>query len=634
MGRVIAIDFGTTHTYISICSTESMNPTCIQLDGNVSGIETTILYCDHPNSPLIGKLATSEFGDATEDERKQGRYRFESHFKPDILTSEKARCSTVAFLQTILRDAERCSVHLAPQTAQVIIGVPCEAVSEYHDMLKQLAAEAGFGNVELIQEPIGALFDELGRKYLPLETIMAGLLVIDFGGGTCDFAYMKHGKIMHSWGEMELGGRLFDDLFYQWFCDLHPDRKAEMEADGSDFFVRTYECRELKEKFSDVMRQDKSTSFRARLGEYGRIDGLTWNEFLRRSQCYTPSDSFLQFQEKSGVTLSGVIRRGSLDLIGWFTKSLEDGLKTGGIAQKDIHAISLAGGSSKWCFVKEICLERLGVDASIISQSPNPYAAISEGIAVYPALKKEFAAKKKHIEEKQPTFIENEISPLIRNDLNECRDQVIEKIVNSLFIAKIKPRLIEFRKNGGKIVDLKKNIASDVLSYEPILTHEINDIYSTNITRLYQTTLEKTRSWLLATGLQLNAPSNMDNISQENITINGGNTDPEIAESIVATIALIVGTIGALIIAAICGGGGMALIMSGPVGWLIGLIIGAVIVVATIAGTEEQAKEYAENMKISWAVLYPILTDAKINDCQQKLRNELIHCPFQERIKR
>ena len=152
MGRVIAIDFGTTHTYISTCSTESMNPTCVQLGGDASGIETTILYCDKKDSPLIGKRATSEFGDATDEERQQGRYQFESHFKPDILTSEKARCNTVAFLRTILRDAERCSVHLAPQTAQVIIGIPCEAAPEYQAMLKQLAADAGFGNVELIQD--------------------------------------------------------------------------------------------------------------------------------------------------------------------------------------------------------------------------------------------------------------------------------------------------------------------------------------------------------------------------------------------------------------------------------------------------------------------------------------------------
>ena len=45
-------------------------------------------------------------------------------------------------------------------------------------------------------------------------------LVVDFGGGTCDFAFMYRGMVRNSWGDMELGGRLFDDLFFQWFIKL------------------------------------------------------------------------------------------------------------------------------------------------------------------------------------------------------------------------------------------------------------------------------------------------------------------------------------------------------------------------------------------------------------------------------
>ena len=624
MGRVIAIDFGTTHTYITTCSTESINTTCVQLGGNESGIETTILYCDLPNSPLIGKRATHEFGEAPDNERKEGHYQFKSHFKPDILVSEEARRCTVDFLKGILLEADHFSVQLAPLNARVIIGVPCEATQEYQNTLKQLAAEAGFGDVELIQEPIGALFDELQREDIPFERIMAGLLVIDFGGGTCDFAYMKHGRVTHSWGEMELGGRLFDDLFYQWFCEMHPDKKVEMEANGRDFFVRTRRCRELKENFSDMMCRDKTTPFRADLGRYGQMEGMIWEEFQQRARSYTPSTSYLRHQEMAGITVPETIRCGSLDLIGWYTKSLEDGLKAGNIAPENIHAISLAGGSSKWCFVKEICLEKLGVDKSIISQNSNPYAAISKGIAVYPALRNEFVGKIRRINEHKPEFIENEICPLILNDLNQCRDQIIEKISDDLFDVKIKPRLIEFRKNGGKIVDLKKNIASDVVSYEPILTQGINDIYTKSTKRLYQTALEKTRNWFSEMGLELNNAGDTDNEHHDSITISGGSPDPEIAESIVATIALIVGAIGTLIIAAICGGAGTAIIAAGPLGLLIGLIIGAVIMSLGFIIGEERAREIAENRNISWVVLYPILTDAAIDNCKQKLRTELI----------
>ena len=219
------------------------------------------------------------------------------------------------------------------------------------------------------------------------------------------------------------------------------------------------------------------------------------------------------------------------------------------------------------------------------------------------------------------TFIEEEITPLVAADLDVCRDKIVEEVTNNLFIQKIKPRLLSFRNHGGKIVDLKKEIASDASAYQPELTQRIDDIYTTNITRLYQTALEKTRYWLLREGLKL---SDAESISRkEEPTIDGKPVDPEIAESITATIGLVVGAIGTMIIAAICGGSGMALIASGPIGLLIGAIIGVAVMFVAIAGAEEKAKEIVENTDIHRFVLYPILTDAKIEDCRQKMQIDL-----------
>ena len=618
MKRVIAIDFGTTHTYISTCTTESLNPTCVQLHGDANGIDTTILY-SNKREPVIGKRATNEFGDAFDEERKRYEYRFESHFKPDILASEKARRCTVEFLSAILRDAKNEGIQLAPETAKVIISVPSEAAKEYRLIMQQLAQEAGFGTVELIDEPIGALFDEVGRGYLPLEAIRAGLLVIDFGGGTCDFAFMQQGKVVHSWGEMGLGGRLFDDMFYQWFLDLRPGKKEEIEKDGSDFYARTCLCRELKEKFSDAMRHDRTTSFKAKVGEYGRVEGLTWDEFIRRSKSYTPSESFIRFQKKAGLTISPTLQSGSIDLIYWFKKSLVEGLRSAGITRKGIHAISLAGGSSKWSFVKDSCLENLKVDESIISQNPNPYAAISEGVAVYPALKKKIDAQREDLKANRESFFKEKIASSIHSDLRACGKNIVEDINRNLFLEKIKPRLVAFRDNGGKISELKSNIAADVSVYEPALSSKIEEIYQLRIANVYQTAFEKIRTWFKEKGLKLGESESMSMGEQGGVEICESNFDTGVAESIgeiVAGIAVIIGGF-------IAGYLGAGLLATGPIGWLIGIIALGVGGALAFAYGADMASKMAEDLHIPGTALYFVLTDAKIEECRKRMAQEI-----------
>ena len=622
MGRVLSIDFGTSHTYISIGSTESTKATCAHLD-DASGMETTILYCNKPTSPLVGRVATQEFGDSLPEERERGSYRFYSHFKPDILTSDNARRCTVDFLQAVLRNAEQQHIPLSPQTSLVLVGIPCDVPLAYKATLKQLTKEAGYGEVELVEEPLGALFDELSRKYLSFETIMEGLLVIDFGGGTCDFTFMRHGKIKRSWGSMDLGGRLFDDLFYQWFCELRPEMVARIAEDESEFFVRTYLCRELKEKFSNAMLLDKTALFKGKVGEYGQVRDLTWDEFLRRSRKYSPSKAFLQFQASAGETSSKILQNAPVDLIRWFETLLLEGVQAMGIQYDDIHAISLAGGSSRWCFVKDICLERLGIAATAISQSPNPYAAISEGLAAYPALRGEFASKQTRIKEGMQDFIRKEIEPEVIRCLDQCMDTIVTTVLSDLFFQKIRPFLTQFREQGGTILDLKNQISSYAASYQDSLFEVISETYEENIHLLYQTALEKTRDWIKREGLRLSYSDNLSYRLENNVGLVETRFDPEIAESVVFLIKWVVGSISTVIVASICGGSGMALIMSGPIGWIIGLAMGAAGMIALAAGVTKPATDYLESLRIPGTALYFVLTDAAIDSCRSKLQNEL-----------
>ena len=48
--------------------------------------------------------------------------------------------------------------------------------------------------------------------------------MVDFGGGTLDVALLDQHGLRDPWGDPTLGGRLFDDLFFQWLLDQNPGK--------------------------------------------------------------------------------------------------------------------------------------------------------------------------------------------------------------------------------------------------------------------------------------------------------------------------------------------------------------------------------------------------------------------------
>ena len=115
------------------------------------------------------------------------------------------------FLAGLLEVARRQNKDIAPIERQVIFGVPSEASAAWRDALSAIAREAGYGDIKTVDEPKGAIYFHIQRKDITPIEALTGALVVDFGGGTCDFV-MAGGEVMHSWGDMHLGGRLFDDL--------------------------------------------------------------------------------------------------------------------------------------------------------------------------------------------------------------------------------------------------------------------------------------------------------------------------------------------------------------------------------------------------------------------------------------
>ena len=446
--NILAIDFGTTNTYFSKCPADQISPVGIDFGTGRDGLPTAILYRGD-REPLVGEPALQEYGEASDGER--GQYRLRTQFKPDIVSSEDAAKAATDFLRVVVEQAQRQHIALDPAKHDVIIGVPSESHGPFRTRISGIARDAGYGDVRLIDEPKGALLHHLWHKDFSPEEARRGILVIDFGGGTCDFAFLQSLQVSHSWGDMELGGRLFDDLFFQWFLEQNPGVLKTMEKAGDTYYVHSYLCREAKEFFSLTMARDRSERVNKSVGRYGSLRSMDWDGFIERAKSYLPSPTFILQMESMGVRAERILqRKQSMDLIDWFRTTLSHGLAEKAVATDQISRVILAGGSSQWPFVSDVVTETLGIDRSRLMRSDRPYAVISQGLAILPALQKNFEQTREKLRRDLPRFCQTQVRPLAQRVTDNYVAGVATDVTSELFDRTIRPIVEEFREKGDR----------------------------------------------------------------------------------------------------------------------------------------------------------------------------------------
>jgi molecular chaperone DnaK len=618
---VLAIDFGTANSYYCKCPGDQLTPNGIDFGDGRDGLATAILY-RNSKAPLVGHAALEEYGEATVQERS--RYILRTHFKPDIITSEEARRNAADFLGAVLEDARNQRLDITPELRQVIFGVPSEGGKEYRNALGAAARTAGYGEVEMVDEPKGALLYHVFHKDIPSADALKGLLVVDFGGGTCDFAFLRRGKVQHSWGNMRLGGRLFDDLFFQWFIDDNPGALESLRKDGSEYFAHSYLCRETKEFFSRTMARDRSEKVTKAVRHYGRITDMNWDTFLKRADSYSASETFSRFlAEIGGSEAIADSRNAGIGLLSRFRKYLTDGLLAAKIDRSDIRFVILAGGSSLWPFVPDIVQEELGIERNRIMRSDRPYAAISEGLAILPALQARNRVTQEKLREELPRFLNTELKPLVVRRTKTVAEEIATGITQELFDEKLKLLLIEFRTQGGSVASLRGRFASTAASFEPRLRGLINEKVLVLTKGLPSDVKELQAKWFDAHGLALPEDDMVvEGVDAEKV----GKSDLEVPDfygGIIDTISIFAMGFTTSIVAMICGGGGMALIASGPIGWIIGAVLGLGTGYLAKTYVAEKAKQMAKDWSVPGWILKMAIADGKIAKVREKLAADI-----------
>jgi hypothetical protein len=621
--NVIGIDFGTTNTYVTVCPHGTRNKQPLHLSGKDPSIDTAVLYSDKPGAdpnvfPMIGENATVTFGQADEKDIQREGYRYHTNFKLEIVSGKIPRRCAVDFFKALDRDSKLNFTPLNASENRVIIGAPSQAGEDFKRTLSDVAEEAGFGKAEILDEPIGALLTDLGSQKFALADILEGYLVIDFGGGTTDFAYLKKGKVIRSWGNFELGGRLFDDLFFQWFAEQNPKEAKKLKSERRDFYVWSYLCRRLKEDFSETVLKNPKAVMKAEVGRFGLVSEMTREEFLARARSYEPSGSFLDYYEKIGVSLSEKFLKGPVDLIAMFARSLKEGLSD----IKGVKAVSLSGGSSKWFFVKDLCSEELGMAPDMILNTYNPFGAISEGLSILPAIRAEFDSIIASVSRDKADFVK-EIMVHAGASLKKRQELIVEVILTNLYDDRISPKLRGYKNGETNIKNIESDVASIIKDYDSELSSLVEDSFRGEIQSIKTIVRGKLEGWLLERGLRLGTPEGLSGESPSGVAVAGSMVTDQLTGLMSAGMAGVATTLTSGILASLLGGGGIALLGAGPHGLVAGVLGGLFLGTLGWVFGQDKLKEWAKKPVLPGVVLKMIASDRVILNIRRGLEESL-----------
>lgn len=623
----VGIDFGTSNSYCCLTTEGFISAAPVVFDGR-SSISTSVLWHVLPdgNETLVafGDQAVEEWGLRSPAERRN--YRISTMFKPDIGQSETARKDARAFLSALLQGVrqEKLLPPASSSQVSVIMGTPAVKPDGFEARLNEITASLDIADIRTVPEPVGALITHVAMRHdLSPGDARSGVLVIDFGGGTCDVAYMLRLDVKTAWGDPFLGGRLFDDLFYQWFLETNPHAEQRIRKSQDEYYIHWIVCREMKERFSITMNRNRNAEFSHHVHVadtyYGGLNNVTWEEFISRARSYTPGRQMAEILADT-ETKPWRKKTGSCDLIEWFETVISHGMQTHRLQSREIRFVILTGGSSGWPFVKDIVTDSFRIQSDRLFFSANPMTAVGEGIALLPVIQGLHAQARVRIrherDEKIRQIIER-IDRLADTFAEDIAGEIVERIVND----DMRRVLSDFSRNGGSLEDLKQRISETVNRHNEACTRIIRRHEADILAAVNLEVVDVLDQWFKENGMR-NWSSDRHYLEELGVRGPDGSglriDDP---------LFDLIQNIGHLImmsgVGSVMGGAGVALLLPGLPGLVVGAVIGVVFSMIGFRVFKDPIQKTVDRILLpSWAASM-LFSDSRLDKMVRKLRNQL-----------
>ncbi|MQW77386.1 molecular chaperone DnaK [Nocardioides sp. dk4132] len=348
MARAVGIDLGTTNSVVSVL--EGGEPTVI---ANAEGARTTpsVVAFAKSGEVLVGEVAKRQA--VTNVDRTIRSVK--RHMGTDWTTTIDDKTFTPqqisAFvLQKLKRDAE---AYLGEPVTDAVITVPAYFSDAQRQATKEAGEIAGLNVARIVNEPTAAAL-AYGLDKGDDQTI----LVFDLGGGTFDVSLLEIGEgvveVKATSGDNHLGGDDWDSRIVEWMIKKFKDNNGvDLGADK----IAKQRLQEAAEKAKIELSSSAETTIHLPYITHGESGPLHFEERLTRSEFQKLTEDLLQ-RTKAPV---------------------QNVLKDGGVALKDIHHVVLVGGSTRMPAVSDLVKDLTGRDPN---KGVNPDEVVALGAAL------------------------------------------------------------------------------------------------------------------------------------------------------------------------------------------------------------------------------------------------------------
>lgn len=402
---ILGMDLGTSNTYLFASHMDGVaRPEAVVVHGvsdSTGSIATAVLYED--DKPiLIGNLAESErYANA-----RPGRV-LRTQFKPELAHGDAEAMRWMTDFLRLLGQALPGGTP-APDT-RLYVGIPSLTREDFSLNLGRCFADAGWPSPVFVRESDAALISSLQSGALDIDDLERRAVILDFGGGTCDFTVLDGVDALINGGDPLYGGRLFDDLIFQVFCSRVPKLESALAGSAYSYFFHWIECKTEKERFSKSMPLEERPEGEkaddphnaANITNGVSLHGVWYDasgtrqdawvhdysreNFIRDAENYAASPEMLamlsQYSGRGGLSRNArdLLEGRSIGLVSWL-RDLLAGLE----GRRDVGRVLLTGGSSRWFFVRELAEELF--PGATCAMSRRTYEDIAYGLALYPVL--------------------------------------------------------------------------------------------------------------------------------------------------------------------------------------------------------------------------------------------------------
>ena len=599
--EIIGLDLGHAETALAKAMTDaSTEPKIVDVRGEAPLI--TALAEDHKRGVLIGENAYKI------RDPKEVRVAFKS---PDLRNQEVRRLTTLYVRKIVDVLLEERKIAGKDETL-FIVGCPSgwDTVtrSEYETVLR----DSGMHKVKVLAESHAAFLAARDSLDVSEEDLSGSVLIVDIGSSTTDFtAVVGLEEKRVDFGSNELGAGILDRIILNRWLDEQNDPDLINLLEKSDQYTSVFllSCRKVKEEY---FKSDNASEVPAVVTKRIIVGGKRYIFDVEIS------DHDMKNILKTPIS-KGLERSSELSQLDWrmaFRTKLQDAQKR--MKDDPPRMILLTGGASRMKFVVKCC-DDIFPNATIKRDS-EPQFTIAKGLAWAGRRLCKIERFQVDIEE---VFDSDSIQEGVRKALPKLTRRVAGVAVNLLIESVIVPVSEEWR--NGRISTLSE--MSDVMATrgksvfgnlsQSDAAKEIEEAVRLWAEEEVQPLVEKSVKeacdranipvHLLAIHRDLYLPS-----------IDVATDDVEQLSSI-STIGNFVVGFGAVIGATLIGGGGTALLLSGPIGWIIGLISTAVI----LGIGKEVAMDKIRDMKLPVMMRKMVVTEAKVRTQLEEKKDEL-----------